>query len=130
MTVSASPINYEFSLPCDESAPARARAALRSLDPGDPLIGDAMLLASELVTNAVRHSGCDVTDRIGLRAELLGASVRIEVRDPALSGSVPFAAVEQDLFGGMGLRLVEALSDSWGAERDHEHQLVWAEICL
>jgi serine/threonine-protein kinase RsbW len=123
------PTNHESRLVCDESAPAQARAAIRSLNPRAPLIGDAMLVVSELVTNAVRHSGCDATDHIELRAALLGSAVRIEVRDPGRTRSIPCVAIEGDHFGGMGLRLVEALSDSWGAERGGE-QVVWAEISL
>src|SRR5947209_6495450 len=101
MSAARTPTSHESRLACDESAPANARAAIRSLNPRAPLIGDAMLLASELVTNAVRHSGCEPDDHIGLRAELLGTSVRIEVRDPARSASIPRVAAGADHFGGM-----------------------------
>jgi len=86
-----------------------------------------MLLASELVTNAVRHSGCRPSDHITLRAELSAGGVRLEVCDPALSTSVPRLPAVDDPFGGMGLRVVEALADRWGNERGRE-QVVWAEI--
>lgn len=127
MTVSESATNYETSLVCDESAPAGARAAIREIDPAAPLIGDAMLLASELVTNAVRHSGCQPTDHITLRAAVRGSVVRLEVSDPARSASVPRLPGPDDPFGGMGLRVVEALADRWGNERGRE-QVVWAEL--
>jgi anti-sigma regulatory factor (Ser/Thr protein kinase) len=115
------------TLPVDDSAPADARLAMRELDPSAALMGDAMLLASELVTNAVQHSGCGDEDQITLHAELCRGGVRIEVGHPVRSESVPRVAAGADHFGGMGLRVVEALSDRWGFERDGE-QVVWAEI--
>lgn len=125
--MTATDTHDETRLTCDESAPAAARAVIRALDPGAAVIGDAMLLASELITNAVRHSGCRQDEEITLRAEMIGRGVRIEVRDPAHSGAVPYLAAPDDHFGGMGLRLVEALSDRWGSERGVE-QTVWAEL--
>jgi anti-sigma regulatory factor (Ser/Thr protein kinase) len=127
MSITHTPPNHETSLVCDESAPASARAVIRKLDPAAPRIGDAMLLASELVTNAVRHSGCRQSDRIMLRTEYVGAHLRIEVCDPARSSCSPHLAATEDHFGAMGLRVVEALADRWGAQRGRE-QVVWAEI--
>src|SRR5947209_4894454 len=118
---------FNLSLDCEESAPAQARAAIRELDPSSALIGDGMLLTSELVTNALRHSGCREGDRITLRANLSGDHLRIEVSDPARSGTVPRLASAAEHFGQMGLRVVEALSDRWGAACGDE-QVVWAEI--
>ena len=74
----------------------RARAAIRELDPGAALIGDAMLLASELVTNAVRHAGCRRRRTASPSAPSCSArGVRIEVCDPARSGSVPRLAADR-----------------------------------
>ena len=47
-----------LTLPCAPSASAAVREELSRLDGLGWVIGDAMLVASELVNNAVVHSGC------------------------------------------------------------------------
>jgi two-component sensor histidine kinase len=71
----------------------------------------AMLLASELVTNALRHG----RGRVALRVEQRRRSVRVIVQDadPALPRPVA-AGLEAE--GGRGLRLVELLAERWGTE--------------
>ena len=82
------------------------------------------LAASELVTNAIIHGegGVDVTvlrlaDRLRLEVvdEGFGA-LPIQIRDTTATSP-----------GGWGLRLVEDLSEAWGADRRPGHTLVWME---
>ena len=47
-----------LTLPCAPSAPAAVREELSQLDGLGWILGDVMLVASELVNNAVVHSGC------------------------------------------------------------------------
>lgn len=113
---------YEF--PRDELAPARARAAVRELDP--PLDGlpwqDTELLVSELVTNSVVYgNGQSVVLLIDdSRPERLGC----EVVDGG-SGFVPTARGDRAV-GGWGLELVEQLTSSWGVREGSTH--VWFEL--
>ena len=89
---------------------------------------DAVLVASELVTNAVVHSGGSPADTIQIRAVLVRGGVSISVHDPGLSGDPPRlrdTGVMQA--GGWGLRIVERLARRWGCERDPGHR-VWAEL--
>jgi anti-sigma regulatory factor (Ser/Thr protein kinase) len=82
------------------------------------------LAVSELVTNALLHGegGIDVTvevhgDRVRLAVEDEGFGPEpIRLREPTSTGS-----------GGWGLRLVDGLSDSWGALRVPGRTLVWME---
>ena len=87
-----------------------------------------VLLASELVTNAVRHGAAPIV----LRLQHWGASVRVEVRDagdafrPASAGGWDLTAE-----GGRGLALVEALATSWGSTVRADMPIgktVWFEI--
>jgi anti-sigma regulatory factor (Ser/Thr protein kinase) len=82
------------------------------------------LAASELVTNALLHGegGIDVT------VELHGDRVRLAVEDEGF-GADPIRCREPTSTGsgGWGLRLVDGLSDSWGAHRVPGHTLVWME---
>ncbi len=70
----------------------------------------AVLLTSELVTNAIRHGGAPVR----LSAGLLQATVlRVEVQDPT-DHAVSVRETADDDEDGRGLQLVEVLSDAWG----------------
>jgi anti-sigma regulatory factor (Ser/Thr protein kinase) len=117
-------------LRCDRSAPARAREALRQIDGIDPVCEDALLVTSELVSNAVLHSGCDPQEEIELVADRVPAGIRIEVADAGRSGRTPRVKRADDGSpGGIGLRLVHALARRWGADRQ-DGVRVWAELAI
>ncbi len=117
-------------LPCDPEAPAAVRAALAEQEDLGWILGDAMLVASELVTNAVLHSGCGSEHVLHITAGIRGGCVRICVEDPGLAGgSVTQLAVSEFSDGGIGLLIVDQLVDRWGAERDGGYR-VWAELAL
>src|SRR4051794_7926760 len=85
----------------------------------------ALLLTSELVSNAVRHAA----SRLGLDvcAEPEIDLVRIEVRDA--DERLPVVrAPEPDADGGRGMFLVEALARRWGAEPERGGKVVWFEL--
>jgi serine/threonine-protein kinase RsbW len=115
-----------FTLPCDSQAPTAVREVLRQLEIGW-VLGDAMLVASELVTNAVIHSGCAPEELIEVRLELNRDRLLISVRDPGSSGTGVRLREDDDAFGGMGLRVVEQLARRWSSERGDGHR-VWAEL--
>jgi serine phosphatase RsbU (regulator of sigma subunit)/anti-sigma regulatory factor (Ser/Thr protein kinase)/PAS domain-containing protein len=107
-------------------ARAAVRARLERRLPDDRL-GDALLMTSELVTNAIRHGGAGgVDDRILLRVLHREPRTRVEVRDagPGFSAAPPEAPEE----GGMGLGLVDRLADAWGIDRRGTTTLVWFEV--
>ncbi|MFF3213009.1 ATP-binding protein [Streptomyces sp. NPDC002886] len=84
---------------------------------------DALLLVSELLTNASLHAdGCHelvLTAGENLRIEVYDGTTTLPSRNPAPQRGIP---------GGHGLHIVERLSDRWGAQA-HEHgKAVWAEI--
>lgn len=114
---------------CDAHAPGVVRAALAELDEPGWALGDAMLVASELVTNAVRHSGCSEEDHLAVSV-VAENSLRITVADPGISGDHA-ATGEGDVgFGGLGLRIVEQLVTAWGAHTRPEGHVVWAELAV
>lgn len=117
-------------LPCDPAAAQLARHSLCDLAAIRSIRDDVLLVVSELVTNAVRHSGCEAQDTITLHAVLHGNCIRIAVHDPGHSTQTP--APSEDLpvgDGGLGLRLVERIARRWGVERPHG-RLVWAELTV
>jgi anti-sigma regulatory factor (Ser/Thr protein kinase) len=89
---------------------------------------EAELLASELVTNAVRHAIVGEGAAIQLGIEVEPGTVRISVEDAGagfdLSKVVPRSP---DDSGGWGLFLIETLADRWGIDASPPHT-VWFEI--
>ena len=118
--MTSSPITV--TLPRDPGAPRRARALLREhagvLD-ADRL-DTAVLLISELVTNAVLHG----TGQIRLIIDLDGDGGRFAVADEGEGTPVVSEAPGPD--GGWGLRLVGQLSSRWGVLE--ERTQVWFEL--
>lgn len=84
----------------------------------------AVLLVSELVGNAVRHTGARV---FGLRMLRRRGWIRIEVRDP--SRGLPCLMPVQELdTSGRGLFLVDKLSDRWGVDLLPRGKTTWFEM--
>ncbi|MFJ5530624.1 ATP-binding protein [Streptomyces sp. NPDC093261] len=121
-----------FDLPAVPAAPGAARSGVRGLlrrwGTGAATGDNAVLVISELVTNAVLHTA---SERVVCRVSSDGHRLRIEVEDQSLSGTVPTRACPgPDDQGGRGLVLVDALSSGWGV-RDAPHgsgRVVWAEL--
>jgi anti-sigma regulatory factor (Ser/Thr protein kinase) len=105
------------------------RDAVREIAGIGWLVGDAMLVASELVSNAVIHSGAGSNELIEVHVVLGEDRLLISVRDPGRSGRIAKPRSDEDAFGGLGLRLVQQLSERWGAERN-DGQRVWAELSV
>ncbi len=83
----------------------------------------AVLLASELATNAVRYARTPVVVWLGHRSDRIVLSVEdashasATVREPSPTDE-----------GGRGLILVDALAERWGEREIATGKLVWAEI--
>jgi serine/threonine-protein kinase RsbW len=117
-------------LRCDASAPRLARRAVERLDVITSVREEALLVTSELATNAVMHSGSEPSEEIELKAELLSDGVRIAVKDRGRSRGEPaLRPCDHNMPGGIGLRVVEALGREWGANRG-DGLCVWVELAL
>ncbi|MEV5431924.1 SpoIIE family protein phosphatase [Streptomyces sp. NPDC052701] len=95
------------------------------------IIDDAVVLTSELVTNAVVHAGTSA-DVLCLRSD---DGVRIEVADRYPEREIPLqgSAVTMgspDREGGRGLQLCAALAGRWGVEYTPTHKTVWFNLDL
>ncbi|MFE6691892.1 ATP-binding protein [Streptomyces sp. NPDC057743] len=90
---------------------------------------DALLVLSELLTNAVRHARTSRGREIETRYSREPRGVRIEVHDSARSWPQP-RVPDIDADGGRGLTIVAALAACWGTEvRDGGiGKLVWAVV--
>jgi anti-sigma regulatory factor (Ser/Thr protein kinase) len=108
------------------TAPAEVRALVEYnlQEPGlEHVKREAVLLASELVTNAVLHAH-SVVD-VELRVD--ESHVRIEVVD--FGDGEPSMREPNGSGGGYGLRIVDRLATSWGHEKIVPYgKRVWFEL--
>ncbi len=102
---------------------ARSRLAGCGIGADEPLTDTLILLISELVTNAVVHTGCPAV----LRMLFGGPGVRVEVMD--VSDCPPSRRRAEDSeTSGRGLELVDGLADRWGWQREGAGKRIWCEI--
>ncbi|HET6187645.1 MAG TPA: SpoIIE family protein phosphatase [Trebonia sp.] len=134
------------SYPPEPAAAAQARRFVRdtlrswglpgSEGQASALVDDAVLLTSELVTNAVVHAGTQVS----LTCRLGGKAIEVTVRDrhparsltagqPDQSGQ-PGPADPADRTSGRGLMLPSALATAWGVTYARTAKAVWFRIGL
>jgi anti-sigma regulatory factor (Ser/Thr protein kinase) len=105
------------------------RGSGRCAGPAD-LIDDAVLLTSELVTNAIVHARTPVQ----VMCRLSGESVEIAIVDhrpvPLLPEQRPDAAVQAERTYGRGLQLPAKLASSWGITYARTCKAVWFRMRL
>jgi anti-sigma regulatory factor (Ser/Thr protein kinase) len=91
-----------------------------------PSLDTAVLLTSELVTNAVMHS-CSrcVGGTVSVLIMESAGGVRIEVADQGSDLSTPVVRGDVYASDGHGLFLVQTLADQWGYLRDDTGTTVW-----
>jgi len=97
------------------------------LSGADVRVTDAVLLASELVTNAIVHAGTPVE----LTCRMSGGIVEVSVLDrhPArMIPDPPGAAADIDRPSGRGLLLPAALSSSWGVTYAAAAKAIWFRL--
>ena len=111
----------------------RVRALLAGVLGDCPAADDVILMADELVTNAVLHSRShEPGGTFRLRILICdGDSVRIEVADAggewaSLSGRN--GAIDGCGSGGRGLRIVAALAAAWGVDGDETGRTAWFTV--
>jgi anti-sigma regulatory factor (Ser/Thr protein kinase) len=118
-----------IALTAGPAAPAEARrqvrAAIDAWDvPVDPDV--AVLLTSELVTNATRHQPGET---VLLTITCSCGQLRVDVHDTSCSVPVP-ADAPPDAEAGRGLMLVASLSADWGYHRTPAGKAVYFTLAF
>lgn len=110
----------------ESAAEARrfVRDLLTSWDCADP-DDVALLLTSEVVSNAIRHAASE--EGIDLVVDVAGDVLRVEVHDTG-DGEPVMGEPEVGAVGGRGLLLLDALARRWGAVRKAGGKVVWFEL--
>ena len=117
--------HLELTLPRTREAPGTARRRVAdwlTLQLEDAELHKAMLLTSELVTNAVMHGQGEII----LRAYLDDDRVLVEVIDQGQGFERVLREEDFDRVGGHGLSIVDAESSRWGIHEGTTH--VWFEL--
>lgn len=121
-------LNLQVTLPTGDGAVRLARRVTRDVLARWRLAhveDTAVLLVSELVTNAVRHARD--TYAIALDLEVGTTWLRIEVQDADPRWPKPRTPGSLDE-SGFGLVLVDALAGTWGVRETATGKAVWAEL--
>ncbi|CQR63521.1 ATP-binding protein [Streptomyces leeuwenhoekii] len=106
-----------------------ARHFVASLVTGRGPVDDAVLVVSELATNAVRHSRSGAAGGWFLVVVGFGDDrVRIEVVDQGGERVPHLCDVTSQEEGGRGLLLIEACAKDWGVKNWPEGRSVWADL--
>jgi phosphoserine phosphatase RsbU/P len=110
-------------LPAVDRSPAAARRAVQEALTAaglEVMLDDALLLVSELVTNAVVHSGTDIE----LHVDIGPGQARIEVvdRGPGMPVRHEPAVTREN---GRGIFLLDALAQEWGTRHFAGGKSVW-----
>jgi anti-sigma regulatory factor (Ser/Thr protein kinase) len=122
--------SIRISLPKAAASAAEARLQVGRFAAENGIVaglGPALLVVSELVTNAVLHGAEPIHVYVTNEADLL----RIEVSDG--DGRVEQVALQAgaaDRPGGRGLTIVNSLATAWGTALHPNGKTVWAEIGL
>lgn len=144
MASDGQPIHSRFDLASSPSAVRWSRKhasdVLAAWAVQESVANDALLIVSELVSNAVQHAGKPSDDDADGRLNvavcslflwLTGRGLTIAVHDLEMRPPVRRSA-SLNAEGGRGLALVEALSDRWGYSypAPSPGKLVWARLTL
>ncbi|MFD0689045.1 ATP-binding protein [Actinomadura fibrosa] len=118
-----------LTLPGVGRSVAHARQFLRDLMPPDhPRMDDMVTVMSETVCNAVAHTASGDGGRVTVTLLAGGGVVRLEVADDGAGGRRPQVRAENGGESGRGLRVVDALVESWGFRAHGDRTVVWAEF--
>ncbi|MFG1928906.1 ATP-binding protein [Cryptosporangium sp. NPDC048952] len=108
---------------------AQARHDVRRLlahwEVTDTAVEDVALVVEELLANVIDHARTPFRLTVDRRDSTIGVAVRDE------SSALPeMRDLDLTALRGRGLRLVAAIAQRWGYEREDTGKIVWAEIAV
>jgi anti-sigma regulatory factor (Ser/Thr protein kinase) len=120
---------WTIPLPADADAPRIARefVTANGTDLPPEIVDDALVLVSELVTNAVQHGRPDITIQVVVDPPGIGVAVDDEGEHvPEVAGRRPADTATS----GRGLLIVDSIASEWGVEPHGQEpgKTVWFEL--
>ena len=95
---------------------------------GCPAADDVILLASEVVTNAIIHTASGKDGTFTVVVHPLDGMVRVEVHDGGSETPPGIRSADDQAISGRGLGMVESLATRWGHLGDQNGRVVWFEV--
>lgn len=118
-------VHAEQTLPADRGAPSAARESVRAACAAvfPHLVDDALLLVSEVVTNAVEHGHAPV--QLSVDCDHEGITISVADANPELPRT---RRLDRRRHSGRGLVLVQSLAADWGVRRTRNGKRVWFRL--
>jgi anti-sigma regulatory factor (Ser/Thr protein kinase) len=104
------------------------RAFVSEAVDGCPGADDVILLASEVVTNAILHTASGKDGTFTVVVHPLDGMVRVEVHDGGSETPPGIRSADDQAVSGRGLGMVESLATRWGHLGDRDGRVVWFEV--
>jgi len=111
--------------PGASSQVGRARLFVGDVLDGCPAADDAILLTSELVTNAIAHTASGEGGKVVVTVYRAETRVRVEVKDDGSDQAPAVQEADEDRESGFGLGLVDLMADRWGHCGGRRSRVVW-----
>lgn len=116
------------SFPAERESPGRARrlaaCELRRWGHDEELVNEAILVLSELASNAVIHA----CSRFAIRVQSHDSLLRVAVQDQCPALATANGARGLQVRAPHGLAVIQALATQWGVEDTADGKIVWAEL--
>jgi anti-sigma regulatory factor (Ser/Thr protein kinase) len=120
------------TVPHARSSVSAARHALADeLDAegvGTPMRDDAVLVLSELISNAIKHAAPLPDGEISVRWALQQDRLHLEITDGGALTRPQAAVAAVSAMGGRGLDIVRTICSEWGVTEDGNAVTVWADL--
>lgn len=100
---------------------------LNRLGLSQEVVDEAILVASELLGNAIRHTAKGDSGMISIGWDFDDTGVTVAVADESKVYPHP-RTPRADEPGGRGLTIIESLSDNWGVQPVDGGKRVWAHL--
>ena len=116
--------------PGQEDQVGQVRRFVAELLAGYPERDDVTLCASELATNAIRHTASGRGGFFAIELSWAGMTIGLAVADGGAPAGPVLRRRDLDALGeaGRGLDVVVGLCDRYGVEGDHRGRVVWAQF--
>jgi anti-sigma regulatory factor (Ser/Thr protein kinase) len=125
---SAATVHLPYTPTSVRSARRRLAADLAARGLTLPLIDDAVLVLSEIISNALRHARPLASGNLRVRWDVRGDTVEVEVTDGG-GPTLPHPATPSlSSLGGRGLGIVSHLVSDWGVRQVLGETTVWAVL--
>lgn len=114
--------------PVDGRSVAAARAFIADASCGHPRCDDAVLLMSEVATNAIMYGSARDADAFRVIVRPSPARIYAAVVDAGSGGAPTMRRHDTDAEHGRGLEIVDLIASSWGVVPVGAGHRVWFEL--